>query len=288
MAGPGQGPPGMQGNPGMMQMQQQMQQQMMQRMMQQQGGGPGMGGMPPGGFPGQHGGQNGGQHGGGRPPMMGRGGGPPGGPMGPGNMHHGPHVGGKRPLSDISNEAPPPPLVPGTLLQNESALIDIKEDGFFSGPYRQERVLVFEIEQPIEELETKEDLTVGDRVGKPQMCPWHQRKPRTDVCKHWLRSQCKKGDDCDYLHQYDMKRMPLCHFFADGSCTKDDCQFLHIRPEDKVIECPWYARGFCKHGPKCRKKHARKELCGSFMAGFCPKELCGSFMAGFCPKLERF
>jgi len=68
----------------------------------------------------------------------------------------------------------------------------------------------------------------------------HQRVKRTDVCKHWLRSQCKKGDMCEYLHQYDMKRMPLCHFFAEGQCTKDDCQFLHIRPEDKVVECPWY------------------------------------------------
>ena len=101
----------------------------------------------------------------------------------------------------------------------------------------------------------------------------HQRVKRTDVCKHWLRSQCKKGDMCEYLHQYDMKRMPLCHFFAEGQCTKDDCQFLHIRPEDKVVECPWYARHavrapsmsasgawdacarFCKD--KCLCSHAR-------------------------------
>lgn len=62
----------------------------------------------------------------------------------------------------------------------------------------------------------------------------HSRTRRTDVCKHWLRSQCKKGDLCEYLHQYDMTRMPLCHFFTEGQCTKDDCQFLHIRPEDKV------------------------------------------------------
>ena len=176
--------------------------------------------------------------------------------------------------------------MPGQLLQNESAAIDIKEDHFFSGPYKQERKLVFDVESMIEEAEMKEELTVGDRTGKQNMCPWsargmckqgykcpmrHQRVKRTDVCKHWLRSQCKKSDLCEYLHQYDMKRMPLCHFFAEGQCTKDDCQFLHIRPEDKVVECPWYARGFCKHGPKCRKKHVRKELCGSYMAGFCPK-----------------
>ena len=84
-------------------------------------------------------------------------------------------------------------------------------------------------------------------------------------CRAWWRGRC------EYLHQYDMTRMPLCHFFVEGHCTKDDCQFLHIRPEDNAVECPWYARGFCKHGPKCRKKHARKELCPSYMAGFCPK-----------------
>jgi hypothetical protein len=38
-------------------------------------------------------------------------------------------------------------------LDDTRCRIDIKEDGFFSGPYRQERVLVFEIELPIEELE---------------------------------------------------------------------------------------------------------------------------------------
>jgi hypothetical protein len=58
------------------------------------------------------------------------------------------------------------------LLANESALIDIKEDHFFAGPYKQERKLVFEVESIIEEEEMKEELTVGDRTGKPHMCPW--------------------------------------------------------------------------------------------------------------------
>ena len=193
----------------------------------------------------------------------------------------------------MSPHSEPPSQIPRALsptscsvLRFPGGRLDIKEDGFFAGPYRQERMLNFELEQYIEEAEAKEDLTVGDRTGRPQMCPWfprgmcrqgykclfrHQRKPRTDVCKHWLRSQCKTGDDCDYLHQYEMKRMPLCHFFTEGQCTKDDCQFLHIRPEDKTVECPWYARGHCKHGAKCRKRHVRKSLCGAYMAGFCPR-----------------
>ena len=56
---------------------------------------------------------------------------------------------------------------------------------------------------------------------------------------------------------------------------------IHLRKETSLLthssltahSCPTlrYARGFCKHGPKCRKKHARKELCGTYIAGFCPK-----------------
>ena len=33
------------------------------------------------------------------------------------------------------------------------------------------------------------------------------------VCKHWLRGLCKKGDDCEFLHKYDMERMPECYFY---------------------------------------------------------------------------
>lgn len=177
--------------------------------MQQQGAmppgiGPGMNGGPMMGPPPHHGGGSGGGGGGG---IVGGGRGPPG----PGGQWHsdggvgnrggvggdrnrgggnkgggggagaGAGVGGqpqaaeqlsgqKRPLSDISNDQPE--LVPGTLLQNESAQIDIKEDHFFAGPYKQERNLVFDVEPLIEEAEIKDTLTVGDRTGKPHMCPW--------------------------------------------------------------------------------------------------------------------
>ena len=38
-------------------------------------------------------------------------------------------------------------------------------------------------------------------------------KRRTVVCKHWLRGLCKKGDLCDYLHEYDEDKMPICQFY---------------------------------------------------------------------------
>ena len=33
-------------------------------------------------------------------------------------------------------------------------------------------MIVFDVEHFIEEEELKDELTVGDRTGKPQMCPW--------------------------------------------------------------------------------------------------------------------
>ena len=58
------------------------------------------------------------------------------------------------------------------MLENESSKIDIKEDGFYSGPYRQERKIIFDVEHFIEEEELKDEITVGDRIGAVQMCPW--------------------------------------------------------------------------------------------------------------------
>ena len=34
------------------------------------------------------------------------------------------------------------------------------------------------------------------------------------VCKHWLRGLCKKGDGCEFLHEYDMTKMPECYFYS--------------------------------------------------------------------------
>ena len=33
-------------------------------------------------------------------------------------------------------------------------------------------------------------------------------KKKTVVCKHWLNGTCKMGDECTFLHEYDMERMP--------------------------------------------------------------------------------
>ncbi|WFD17960.1 RNA-binding component of cleavage and polyadenylation factor [Malassezia caprae] len=95
---------------------------------------------------------------------------------------------------------------------------------------------------------------------------------RRTVCKHWLRSLCKKGDLCDYLHEYDLRRMPECRFYSTfGYChSGDECLHVHIEPEVKRRRCERYDRGFCEMGPACPKKHVRRMACPYYLAGFCP------------------
>lgn len=93
------------------------------------------------------------------------------------------------------------------------------------------------------------------------------------VCKHWLRGLCKKNDHCEFLHEYNLRKMPECLFYSrNGYCTQTNgCLYLHIDPQLKIPECPNYLRGFCPEGPKCTNRHVRKIMCPLFLTGFCPK-----------------
>ena len=84
----------------------------------------------------------------------------------------------------------------------------------------------------------------------PKMLPTHprDRERLSTVCKHWLRGLCKKGDACEFLHEYNLRRMPECWWYAKyGYCSAgDECLYAH--PKERRIECPDYKRGFCKLG----------------------------------------
>ena len=86
------------------------------------------------------------------------------------------------------------------------------------------------------------------------------------VCYHWLKDKCRKGDSCEYLHQRIEELIPLCRFFPN--CQNEKCEFRHV---DTQPECPFYARGFCKLGPYCSNKHVEKRICPNYAYGFCPK-----------------
>jgi cleavage and polyadenylation specificity factor subunit 4 len=83
----------------------------------------------------------------------------------------------------------------------------------------------------------------------------HDPRLRTVVCRHWLRDLCMKGAACEFLHQYDLSKMPLCRH--GERCKIKDCPFRHISEENRM-ECAFYKSGFCIHGPFCRYKHARR------------------------------
>lgn len=94
------------------------------------------------------------------------------------------------------------------------------------------------------------------------------------VCKHWLRGLCKKGDQCEYLHEYNLRKMPECVYYAkNGYCTQSpECQYLHVDPLTKIPRCEYYDLGFCINGPKCEKRHVKKEnVCQLYLNGFCPR-----------------
>ncbi|KAH7823218.1 putative cleavage and polyadenylation specificity factor subunit 4 [Monocercomonoides exilis] len=115
-------------------------------------------------------------------------------------------------------------------------------------------------------------LHLAGHCPRENKCPYkHLPSSKKVVCKHWFKGLCMKGNQCDFLHVYDLTLMPECKFFArDGKCTKEGCPFRHIKPEEKQKECAWYKRGFCRRGPLCKNLHIRKQACPLYLAGFCP------------------
>lgn len=117
------------------------------------------------------------------------------------------------------------------------------------------------------------------------------------VCKHWLKGTflflnvsnvpglCKKGEACEFLHEYNIRKMPECKlslmifvhstgwfFNKHGYCQNvEECLYRHIDPVTRMEVCPWYERGFCPLGPDCGQRHVKgKRICQMYLTGFCP------------------
>ena len=93
------------------------------------------------------------------------------------------------------------------------------------------------------------------------------------ICKHWLRGLCKKGNGCEFLHEFNVREAPECPQWARYlSCNNGpECLFPHLDPDLKVRPCEHFERGFCPLGPHCAAKHVKKKaICTYYMAGFCP------------------
>ncbi|WAQ95712.1 CPSF4-like protein [Mya arenaria] len=101
---------------------------------------------------------------------------------------------------------------------------------------------------PVQNITFDIEIALNNQLGAQPLpfpgmdtCPFrHVKGEKTVVCKHWLRGLCKKGDDCEFLHEFDMTKMPECFFFSKyGQCNNKECPFLHIDPAQKMKDCAW-------------------------------------------------
>lgn len=99
-------------------------------------------------------------------------------------------------------------------------------------------------------------FATGEEAEPVMTSAKHDPRLRTVVCRHWLRDLCMKGKACEFLHQYDLSKMPLCRH--GDRCKVKDCPFRHISEAER-LECVFYSQGFCIHGPFCRYKHLRRD-----------------------------
>lgn len=64
----------------------------------------------------------------------------------------------------------------------------------------------------------------GSNYGVDSLCPFGKhisgKSYNKLVCAHWLKGLCKKNDQCEYLHEFNMRRMQDCsHYQEYGVCT---------------------------------------------------------------------
>lgn len=145
--------------------------------------------------------------------------------------------------------------------------IDIQTFLMF-GAYSQ--VLDFELDQ--------NTVDQSKTVGVTSSVPDHMGRSRhTIVCKHWLRDLCMKGEKCDFLHLYDLERMPECVQFSKfGRCADRDCDFKHVTDR---AQCQRYRFGFCRLGHGCKLRHDR------LPRGYLPEVVPDWFLSELCPNL---
>lgn len=102
----------------------------------------------------------------------------------------------------------------------------------------------------------------------------------TIVCKHWLRDLCMKGDKCDFLHQYDLARMPECTQWSRmGRCIDQECDFRH---DTERMECQKFKFGFCKMGSQCKMRHERH------MRSYLPEIIPDWYLKELVPNIFEF
>lgn len=91
-----------------------------------------------------------------------------------------------------------------------------------------------------------------------KLCPLrHDHGGKVVVCKHWLRGLCKKGDQCKFLHQYDVARMPECYFYSKFGKCLSLAPALQPRGREGVLWDAKLREGPFPHSPPSPKPASR-------------------------------
>lgn len=92
---------------------------------------------------------------------------------------------------------------------------------------------------------------------KGPKCPYIHDAGKVAICNTFLKTKdCPNGDACDMSHELTAERVPHCHHFQKGVCTKEDCPYVHVRVSPTALVCqnfPVY--GYCEKGVNCTEKH---------------------------------
>ena len=104
--------------------------------------------------------------------------------------------------------------------------------------------------------------------------PRPTRGIRQEVCRHWLKGGCMKKENCEFLHQLDKDKMPICPYPYVMCPMRERCIYKHPdrdRQNTYKEKCPFYEKGYCKNGLSCKHRHEPKQICPNYVYGFCPE-----------------
>jgi hypothetical protein len=75
--------------------------------------------------------------------------------------------------------------------------------------------LIFDFEKTfLNDFQLTPTIRTQDSATKDAVTISPELQADGEICKHWLRGLCKKGDNCEFLHEYDLSKMPECYFYS--------------------------------------------------------------------------
>lgn len=119
----------------------------------------------------------------------------------------------------------------------------------------------------------------------PPPIPSHprDREKVLTVCKHYIRGLCIMGKNCEFLHEYNLRKFPECWWWGSyGFCTSgEECLYEH--PKVRKRECEDFNRGFCILGKLINVHSSRVALTACYRSRMSPQ----TYQEGFVSRIPR-